>query len=192
MQIAWVSRTMMQPTEGDNAEVISALITRQREPFALRHPRFVASIWFGCLGALSCIVVVFIVSRLLGLEYWASQFGLLYFLCALMAGSVQGAVILQKPGINGKGAVGAAAKVVLMSHLCIGVLPAMALFASSIFLGASQLWNVPWALLFVPLASLLAGGLVTFPLGCFGGWLFYKYRLRLEGPRGCTLHGYRE
>jgi hypothetical protein len=184
---------MMQPIGGDNPEVTSALITRQREPFALRHPRFFASVWFGILGALSSGIVGLIVSSTSEhLAILAGGLGSLGCLSAMAAGATLGDAVLGKKGISGKGAVGQAAVVVLMSHVCIGVLPSLITFIVAMCGAPGGLSNAVTLLLLLPLITFVIGGIVTFPLGCFGGWLLFKYRERIEGPRGCKLHGYRE
>jgi hypothetical protein len=183
---------MMQPIGGDNTEATSALITPRRQPFALRHPRLVASLWFGTFGGMAGAVITMIASRLSPyVDQIAAAVWILGCFTGMIAGAMKGAVLLQKDGLTAGDAIDQSGKVVMTSHLLLGVIPLSAGIVSAIWNGPGPLFGAVIGMVILPIASLVVVGAVTYPLGYLGGWLLFKYRERIERPRGCRLHGYR-
>lgn len=167
----------------------SKLIRRVRLPFALRHPRWFAGVWFGVLGAVPGLLILAIgCEEINGLGEFSSIVG---SLSAFLAGAKYGRLILSE-GMKGARAVEQAALVVGVAHLLFTAIPGIgfAIFAAV----SGQWWVAVQVLLFFLVAGVIttiAGAIVTLPIGCFGGWLLATYRKRIERPSGCLIHGYR-
>jgi hypothetical protein len=169
----------------------SKLIRRVRRPFALRHPRWFAGVWFGVLGAIPGAVLCVLhmvfdggyVSRV------AIVFTLLGGISAFLSGAKCGASILfETPRRSRMHGI----TVVALANLLFCAIPCC-------WFAVQMCSEGHWSGILVALFAFagctafitLVGGLVTFPIGIIGAWLLAIYRKRIERPSGCLIHGYR-
>lgn len=163
-----------------------------RQPLAVRHSRVFGALVFAALAALS----------LAPFSFFLVGWGVFYFAAAAAAASAvlpgarYGAKVLSDTTITEAEAGNAGMTVVANSHLLLGVVAG----TLSIYFGCASglcdifdiVRNFFGCLVVFPIASVVCGGLITFPLGYFGARLLWRYRQRATAPVGCKLHGYRE